>query len=605
MRRAFLLLVLGVVWAPFVQAAVSVTARAAVGAFALGEPIIIEMLFRGTSGVDGYVVTADPSGRPPPMGLYMSQEAGFGFPIARGADPSRPLRHRLLLNKWMTLDQPGRYTVTVDTLIGGRRHITPVEINIVARDETRLRQTCARWSEQANGKSLPTVEHPKEFAEYFRYGPQFQQRYAQQVLMYLHDEALIPCLLQSASKSNLAPAVAFREMDSVAGVDALQQLSRSPVPELVAEARKRLEQVKERTKKQNVREAAAGVLHAIPVASVTGAKAARSATLEIYFIDVEGGQSTLIVTPQKRSLLIDAGWAGEGTGFKPGDPRKARDANRIVAAARDAGVSQIDYLLITHFHTDHFGGVSELAQLMPIRGFVDHGAPHPRASQTSKDTRDAYALYSALRSKAGTHIQPKPGERLPLSDVAVTVVSSGGETLSKPLPGTTGSVNSACPQKPIPAGDRDENPRSTGVLVRHGKFRFLNVGDLSGQPLFDLVCPKNLVGPVDAYLTAHHGGADAAEPATLAAFRPRVVMMNNAPGKGGQRAMFEVLRQSKVENVWQLHRSLDAGNMNFPAEYIANVDDSDAHWIKLVAKEDGSFSVLNARTGQTKRYPAR
>jgi len=338
------------------------------------------------------------------------------------------------------------------------------------------------------------------------------------------------------------------------------------------------------------------------VASIGLAGAATPGALEIYFIDVEGGQSTLVVTPEKHTLLIDAGWASDGKGFSPGDARKARDANRIVAAARDAGVSQIDYLLITHFHTDHMGGVSELAQLMPIRGFVDHGAPHPRASETSSETRDAFALYAALRSKGGRHIEPKPGDRLPFNDVEVTVVSSGGSTLTAPMPGA-GGANATCPAKPIPAGDPDENPRSTGVVVRFGKFRFLDVGDLSGQPLFDLVCPKNLIGPVDAYLTAHHGGADAAEPATLTAFRPRVVMMNNALKKGGQRAMFEVLHRGPVENVWQLHSSADAGSLNFAAEYIANVDDSGAHWIKLVAKDDGSFSVLNSRTGQWKQYP--
>jgi beta-lactamase superfamily II metal-dependent hydrolase len=341
------------------------------------------------------------------------------------------------------------------------------------------------------------------------------------------------------------------------------------------------------------------------VVSLGAANAATSEkTLQIYFIDVEGGQSTLVVTPEKHSLLIDAGWASDGKGFNPGDPRQARDANRIVAAARDAGVSQIDYLLITHFHSDHFGGVSELAQLMPINGFIDHGAPHPHAAETSADTRNAFELYSALRSKAGRHIEPRPGDRLPLNDVAITVVSSDRAMLSAPLQGA-GAATSTCPAKAIAAVDPDENPRSTGILVRHGKFRFLNIGDLSGQPLFDLVCPKNLVGPVDVYETAHHGGADAAEPATLAALRPRVVVMNNALNKGGKRAMFDVLHRAPVENVWQLHTSGDAGDLNFPAEYIANVDDSGAHWIKLVAKEDGSFSVLNGRTGQSKQYPAR
>lgn len=340
------------------------------------------------------------------------------------------------------------------------------------------------------------------------------------------------------------------------------------------------------------------------VASLGLANAATSGLLTIYFIDVEGGQSTLIVTPEKHALLIDAGWAGEGKEFKPGDPHEARDANRIVAAARDAGVSQIDYLLITHFHTDHFGGVTELAQLMPIRGFIDHGAPHPHAAETSAETRNAFALYDALRSKGGRHIEPRPGDRLPLNDVDITVVSSGGETLGSPLSGA-GAANAACPKTPIPPGDPDENPRSTGVLVRHGSFRFLDVGDLSGAPLFNLVCPKNVVGLVDAYLVAHHGGADAAEPATFAAFRPRVVMINNALKKGGQRGMFEALHRAPIQNVWQLHASAEASDLNAPAEYIANVDDSDAHWIKLVAKEDGSFSVLNGRTGQVKQYPQR
>jgi beta-lactamase superfamily II metal-dependent hydrolase len=341
------------------------------------------------------------------------------------------------------------------------------------------------------------------------------------------------------------------------------------------------------------------------VAAGLPAKAASPRTLEIYFIDVEGGQATLLVTPEKHSLLIDAGWASDGKGFSPGDPKKARDANRIVAAARDAGISQIDHLLVTHFHTDHFGGVSELAQLIPIRGFIDHGAPHPHASETDSETRDAFALYSTLRSKGARHLEPRPGDQLPLSDLEVTVVSSAGATLRAPLPGA-GAMNPTCPQRALPAGDPDENPWSTGVLVRYGKFRFLDVGDLSGQPLFALVCPRNLVGNVDAYLTAHHGGADAAEPATLAAFRPRVVMMNNGVRKGGQRAMFEVLhRASGIEHVWQLHTSADAGDINFPAEYIANVDDSAAYWIKLVANEDGSFRVLNSRTKQWKNYAAR
>jgi competence protein ComEC len=340
-------------------------------------------------------------------------------------------------------------------------------------------------------------------------------------------------------------------------------------------------------------------------AGLAPAKAADPKTLDIYFIDVEGGQATLIVTPDRHSLLIDTGWAGDGTGYRPGDPHKARDANRIVAAARDAGVSQIDYVLITHFHTDHMGGVSELAQLMPIRGFIDHGAPHPNAAATSAETRDGFAVYSKLRSKAQRHIEPRPGDRLPLNDVDAIVVSSDGATLSAPLPGA-GTTNSACESRAMPAADPDENPRSTGVLVRYGKFRFLDVGDLSGEPLFKLACPRDLIGGADAYLVSHHGGADASDPATFAAFRPRVAIMNNGVRKGGARVTFETLHHVPgLDDVWQLHAAADAGDRNFPAQYIANLDQSTAHWIKLVANEDGSFRVLNGRTGEWKQYPVR
>src|SRR5215470_7963828 len=156
--------------------------------------------------------------------------------------------------------------------------------------------------------------------------------------------------------------------------------------------------------------------------SPTPASGAGSRALQIYFIDVEGGQSTLIVTPEGNSLLIDTGWAGDGSGFRPGEPREARDANRIVAAARDAGITQIDYLLITHFHVDHDGAVTELSQLIPIRTFIDHSAPSAEADRASPGTKQAYEAYLTVRS-GGAHLEPLPGERLPLEDVEARVVS--------------------------------------------------------------------------------------------------------------------------------------------------------------------------------------
>ncbi len=355
----------------------------------------------------------------------------------------------------------------------------------------------------------------------------------------------------------------------------------------------------------SARSICAASLLALLAATSRGAFGAAHPSLEIYFIDVEGGQSTLVVTPDRHSLLIDTGWAGDGSGFRPGEPRQARDANRILAAARDAGVDRIDYLLITHFHVDHDGGVSELAQLMPVHVLIDHGSPSDAAAKTSPETRDGFAAYAKVRSAAAGHIEPRPGDRLPLEDVEATVVSSAGATLARALPGA-GKRNPLCQDQATAPRDPYENPRSTGVVIRYGKFRFLDVGDLSGQPLFNLACPKNMIGPVDAYLVAHHGGPDVADPATFAAFKPRVAIMNNGVNKGGARTTYQALRRMPgLEDVWQLHLSAEAGDSNFTAPYVANLDESSAHWIKLVAKQDGSFRILNQRTGEWREYAAR
>jgi competence protein ComEC len=343
---------------------------------------------------------------------------------------------------------------------------------------------------------------------------------------------------------------------------------------------------------------------AIAFLALASARGETPRTLDIYFIDVEGGQSTLLVTPKRKSFLIDTGWAGSGMpGSKPGDPTQSRDAQRIVAAARDAGIKQIDYALITHFHPDHDGGVVELVQLMPIGHFIDHGNL-PAEAQTDVGTKDAFESYLAVRNKV-QHIEPEPGDRLPLAELDAVVVSSAASTITKPFPGA-GEVNTVCGRSGLAPGDPIENPRSTGVVVTFGKFRFLDVGDLTGQPLFQLACPANLIGPVDVYLVAHHGGADASDPATFAAFKPRVAIMNNGLKKGGSQATYESLHHvAGLEDVWQLHRSQAAADKNFSAERIANLDESTAHWIKLSAAEDGSFRVLNGRTGEVKAYPAR
>lgn len=314
--------------------------------------------------------------------------------------------------------------------------------------------------------------------------------------------------------------------------------------------------------------------------------------LDIYFIDVEGGQSTLIVTPAREALLVDAGYPGQN----------GRDPARILAAIRDAGLSRIDYLLITHFHEDHDGGVAELARRIPIRTFVDYGAP----IQTVPDVVAAFTAYEAARRR-GRHVVPQPGDRLPLAGIEVEIVSAGGATLQRPLAGA-GRPNPGCASFERRADGTTENPRSIGFRLRLGAFRFVDLGDLGWNKLGDLVCPSDLIGEADVYLVAHHGNGDANVPAVLAALRPRVAIIDNGPFKGGTPSTLATLHQVPDLDVWQLHRSLYDGAENFPDPYIANLeaDGSDrAAWIKVSARPDGSFTVTNGRTRWTKAYSRR
>ena len=331
---------------------------------------------------------------------------------------------------------------------------------------------------------------------------------------------------------------------------------------------------------------------AAAIAVAVGAAAAK--TLNIYFIDVEGGQSTLLVTPAGESMLIDTGYPG----------LNGRDPDRIMAAAKDARISRIDYLLITHFHEDHDGGAAEVSRRLPVGTFVDYGAP----IQTEKDVVAAFTAYEEARRK-GRHIVPGPSDRIPISGVDVEVVSSGGALLTRPL-GGGGQPNPGCATYERRGDNSTENPRSLGVRIRYGAFRFLDLGDLVWNKLGDLVCPNNLIGEVYAYLVAHHGNGDSNVPAVLAGLRPRVAIVNNGEYKGGTAAALATLRGTPglEDGVWQLHRSFSNGAENVPDAFIANLDGDDkdiAAWVKLSASDDGHFSVTNGRTGWTKTYERR
>lgn len=347
--------------------------------------------------------------------------------------------------------------------------------------------------------------------------------------------------------------------------------------------------------------AAASVLTSC--ARATAQPTAQSRTLDIYFIDVEGGKATLVVTPARESFLLDAGFAGDGTfNSKPGDPAVARDAQRILGAAKAAGITSIDHMVVSHFHADHFGGVMEVAQLLPIKEYIDHAAPSAEAEARVPGTLALYEAYSALRAKAA-HRSAKAGDKYTFKDVTMDVLASDGVVMKKPLAGA-GAANSACTSGGVVAQEVTENPLSTAILMQYGAFRFLDVGDLSGDPLYALTCPANLIGQADAYAIAHHGGADGADPSLFTAVKPRAAMFSNAGRKGAQAQTFATLRAQNIDG-WQMHRTSNPGVENMPDAQIANLDASTSAWLKLSANKDGSFTVTNGRTGESKSYPKR
>jgi competence protein ComEC len=333
------------------------------------------------------------------------------------------------------------------------------------------------------------------------------------------------------------------------------------------------------------------VMAALVAVALLVAVARAATTLDIYFIDVEGGQSTLLVTPAGQSLLIDAGYAGFGN----------RDPNRILNAAREAGVSRLDYLLVTHFHRDHAGGVPAVAKRLPIGTFVDYGAP----IEKSDFAQAAFAAYAPVRA-GGVSRHPRPGEKLAMTGVDIEVLSAGGALLTKPTQRTAGVRNPACAALEKQPDIQGENPRSIGIRVTFGAFTFLDLGDLPGANLAALACPNNLLGHADLYLVPHHGNKDAAIPAVMAAVSPRVAILNNGATKGGDPAAFKTLHETRgLEAVWQLHRSRNEGSVNYPDAFIANLDEGDRDtgaWLKVSAEASGAFTVTNGRTGQTTRY---
>jgi beta-lactamase superfamily II metal-dependent hydrolase len=347
-------------------------------------------------------------------------------------------------------------------------------------------------------------------------------------------------------------------------------------------------------------------------------------TLDMYLIDVEGGNAQLYRLPGGESVLIDSGNGGAAA---------ARDAARIVAALKDAGLSGIDHLITTHYHGDHIGGLPELAAQVPIREFIDHG---PNV-QPGPQIDPVLARYVELYGKA-RHRVVKPDDTLAIKNVDWRFVSAGGQVITRSLPGG-GQPNPHCrtftrhevnPVSGAPVGNT-EDEHSVGSHITFGKFRLLYLGDFTWNQEFDLACPSNRIGKVDLFVASRHGQPSSNSEALVHAVQPRVILMNNGIRKGGQpQAMKILLGSPGLQNLWAMHFSqLGGQDYTVPGLFIANAFDEPqtamplapmvlpaggtaaspppahngtAYWIKVSAGRDGSFTVTNSRNGFSKTY---
>ena len=316
-------------------------------------------------------------------------------------------------------------------------------------------------------------------------------------------------------------------------------------------------------------------------------------SLQIYFIDVEGGQATLFVGPDGESLLVDTGWPGSN----------GRDADRIVAAAKAAGVTKIDNLLITHYHVDHVGGLPQLVARIPVGRFIDHGVNREDEGGTAAVWN---AYQKTLQDGHTEHLVVKPGDVLPLKSFRAVVVSADGQVIDRPMPGAGGN-NPACNASPTKPVESNENDRSAGIVITFGNLRIADLGDLTWGAERPLMCPIDKLGKVDIYLASHHGLDRSGSPALVNAISPRLAIINNGGHKGGAATTFEVIEGSpRLKDLWQLHTAeANDAKHNAAESHIANLPGPDAgNFLKLTVREDGTFSVTNSRTSETVAYPA-
>ena len=347
---------------------------------------------------------------------------------------------------------------------------------------------------------------------------------------------------------------------------------------------------------------AVALLTPIAVARTQRAQVQEQKPLDIYYIDTEGGKAVLFVSPTGETLLYDTGTGGDAN----------RDLDRIMAVIKTANlaIQQLDHVIVSHYHGDHAGNAAALADKLPIRNYYDHGG---WTVELQTNRAAAFNAYRPIREKAHVTV-PKPGGKIPITGFEVTVVANAGELITSPLSGMpgAGAPNPLCREFAPKAQDpTPENYYAMGTVIKYGNFKMLDLSDLTWNQEKELVCPNNLLGTnFDVYNTTRHGTDFAGNAVLVHAARPRVAVMNNSPRKGGTPDTFKIVRSSPgLLDFWQLHYSENVGReINSPDLFIANMDSTPtnhpAHFIKLSARTDGSFTVANERTGFSKEYPA-
>ena len=367
---------------------------------------------------------------------------------------------------------------------------------------------------------------------------------------------------------------------------------------------------------------------ALLTSALTVPALAAEGTLKVVSIDVEGGGGTLFVTPEGKSLLIDTGWPS-GYGLLPSPDGAKNSADRIVAAAKKLGVTKIDYLIITHYHMDHVGGVVDLAARMPIDTFIDHG---PNAEHLPPGVKDdpqlpggapdvLYPKYLAL-TKGHKHIVAKPGQVIQIGSMTDTIVASDGVTMSKPLPGA-GAPNPACDtavSKSEKPDGGEENTRSVASLLSFGKVKIAMFGDLSWKKERELSCPNGKLGHVNLLIVTQHGSNISSNPASIADMHPDVAVMGSGGKKGGDEEAIKTIKASPgLMGFWQTHENYAhpewdgdkemIANLNPPASAVAaqakslfSAPPDQGHAIHAEITPDGKITMTNDRNGFSKTY---